>query len=409
MKNGDTDQQQLPGEIDQLHTKLRTLETREQKHRQTESALQESEELYRAVVENVADAIAITVGTERVYVNKAFLTIHGLRDRTQVIGLPFDQFVLPEDRELMKSRSLARQQGKPVDQVNEYRIRRPDGEVRTVQASAVTISYKGRPAMLAVLRDITDLKKAEKKILALNGELERHIEDLRNSNYELEAFNSTVSHDLRVPLVTIDGFSRKIEERYGHLLDEKGSMFLGIIRKSVMRMNQLIDDLLAYARVGKQQIALAPVSVEDVARTVAHELRFAFPEGGLDLTVGHLPPAYGDERMVRQVFTNLLSNAFKFSGHREVRVISVEGREEENENVYSVRDNGAGFDMSQKEKLFQVFQRLHDSDQFEGTGIGLAIVKRIVERHGGRVWAEGTPGKGAVFFFTLPRKPSEVS
>jgi signal transduction histidine kinase len=113
--------------------------------------------------------------------------------------------------------------------------------------------------------------------------------------------------------------------------------------------------------------------------------------------------------MVRQVFTNLLSNAFKFSGHREVRVISVEGKEEENENVYSVRDNGAGFDMSQKEKLFQVFQRLHGSDQFEGTGIGLAIVKRIVERHGGRVWAEGTPGKGAVFFFTLPRKPSEVS
>ncbi len=409
MKNGDTDQQQLPGEIDRLRTKLRSLEALEQKHRQTERALREGEELYRAVVENVADAIAITVGTERVFVNKAFLTIHGLQDKAQVIGLPVDQFALPEDRELLKSFSLDRQQGKPMDRMTEYRIRRPDGELRTVQASAVTINYKGRPAMLAVLRDITDLKEAEKRILALNRELEQHIEDLRNSNHELEAFNSTVSHDLRVPLVTIDGFSRKIEERYGHLLDEKGSMFLGIIRKSVMRMNQLIEDLLAYARVGKQQIALAPVSVEDVARTVAHELRFAFPEGGLDLTVGHLPPAYGDERMVRQVFTNLLSNAFKFSGHRELRVISVEGREEENENVYSVRDNGAGFDMSQKEKLFQVFQRLHDSDQFEGTGIGLAIVKRIVERHGGRVWAEGTPGKGAVFFVSLPRKPSEVS
>jgi light-regulated signal transduction histidine kinase (bacteriophytochrome) len=269
-----------------------------------------------------------------------------------------------------------------------------------VQASAVTIGYRGQPATLAVLRDITPIKKAEMEILRLNRELEQHIQELRDTNDELETFNSTVSHDLRLPLISLDGFSRKVVERYGHSFDEKLTDYMSIIRRNVSKMQQLIDDLLAYSRVGKGAMDYSVFSMEELVLSVMNDLKEIYPEG--EAFVSPLPPAKGDERMIRQVLTNLLSNAFKFTRYRQPRIVEVKGWNEANQNVYCVRDNGAGFDMKHKEKLFNPFQRLHAAEEFEGTGVGLAIVKRIVAVHGGRVWAEGKPDEGAAFYFTLP-------
>jgi PAS domain S-box-containing protein len=395
-----------PGElIDQpgaLDGRLRELAALEARHAEAQRALLESEELYRAVVESVTDGIAITAGTTRVFVNKTFLDIHGLKDSAEVLGLPVDHFILPEYKEEVRERVLAREHGDPGTSMVEYKIRRSDGEIRTIQASVGTINYKGEPAVLAVLRDITAQKRAEEEIRTLNEALEQTIVELKKSNHDLEAFNYTVSHDLRVPLIAIDGFSKRILERYGDGLDPKALQMLNIVRSNVERMEQLIVDLLAYAHLGRQEIGLVHVSIEHVVRNILDELMGVYPGRKIDLQIAKLPPAYCDESMIRQVFTNLLSNAFKFTKYRDVARIEIGGSSEGSEHVYRVRDNGVGFDQNDADKLFGVFQRLHDSDRFEGTGIGLAIVKRIIDFHKGHVWAEGKPDAGATFYFTLP-------
>ncbi len=361
----------------------------------------ENEELYRAVVESVADGIAITVKTERVFVNRAFLAIHGLRDASEVVGHPIDQFVIPEDRETVRERTLARQRGERPDDVVEYRIRRPDGEIRTVQASVVRTAYKGEPAVLAVLRDVTAIKRAEMEIIRLNEELEHKVLDLKNANDDLEAFNSTVSHDLRTPLTVIKWYCERTMKEYARLPDVKLMEQLGIIQANANKMERLIDDLLAYARLGKQSLQQTRMNMNALVNSVVGDLRPLYPEG--DVTVSLLADCLGDEHLMRQVFTNLLSNAFKFTSRRAKRVIEVGCTQRAAENVFFVRDNGAGFDMQHKDKLFNVFQRLHSQKEFCGTGMGLAIVKRIVSLHGGRVWAEGRPDNGAMFYVALPR------
>lgn len=384
-----------------LRDRLAHLEALDASRKEIEKTLLENQELYRAVVENIADGIAITVKTERVFVNQAFLAIHGLRDASEVLGRPLDELVIPEDRQSVRARALARQRGEVVEELVEFRIQRSDGEVRTVQASVAMITYNGQPATLAVLRDITAIKQAEMEIMRLNKELERRVLELRNANDELEAFNSTVSHDLRTPLMVVDGFSETIMKRYSSKLDENFAEQMSIIQSSSRKMGQLIDDLLAYSRLGKQALRVAPVAMDKLLHSVLDELKVLYPDG--EVRISPLAPSVGDERMLHQVFINLLSNAFKFSSQRSGRVIEVGCLEQPHENVYYVKDNGAGFDMAQKEKLFCVFQRLHTEEEFGGTGMGLAIVKRIVSLHGGRVWAEGVPGKGATFYVALPR------
>ncbi len=372
------------------------------RHAEAERALRESEALYRAVVERVTDGIAITVGTTRAFVNKAFLDIHGVKDPSEALGRPVDQFILPEYRQLVRERIIAREHGDPVKTIVEYEIQRPDGEVRAIQASVGTISFRGETAALSVLRDVTEQKRAEEEIRKLNEALEQKVRELNDSNRDLEAFNYSVSHDLRTPLMAIDGFSRRLLERYADGLDPKGVQMLTLIRSDVARMEQLIKDLLAYARLGRREIGLAMVSVERVVRDVLDELTAVYSGRKVELRMGELPAAYCDESMIRQVFANLLSNAFKFTKYRETARVEIGGSSEAGENLYWVRDNGVGFDQQDEGKLFGVFQRLQGSDRFEGTGIGLAIVKRIIDVHRGRVWAEGKPDEGATFYFTLP-------
>ena len=224
---------------------------------------------------------------------------------------------------------------------------------------------------------------------------------LRETNAELEAFSYSVSHDLRAPLRAIHGFARILLEDHGTELQPEAKRVLGVIDENTRRMGQLIDDLLSFSRLGRKELDTAPVDMTELVRTVADEIRRSAGDRPLEITIGPLPPARGDRDMLRQAITNLLDNAAKFTRRRAPGQIEVGHRADGAETVYYVKDNGAGFDPRYAGKLFGVFQRLHRAEEFEGTGVGLAIVQRIVLRHGGRVWAEGQLDAGATFSFTL--------
>ena len=239
-------------------------------------------------------------------------------------------------------------------------------------------------------------------------ELEQRVRDrtaeLQAANRELEAFSYSVSHDLRAPLRAVDGYALMLEEDYAGSLDAEGKRLLGVVRSEAGRMGHLIDDLLRFSQVGRRPMQRAQVDMGALASEVIAELAAAHPKARVEL--GNLPAASGDRALLRHVWTNLVANALKYSARHESPRVEVGGRIDGVEHVYWVRDNGAGFDMRYHEKLFKVFQRLHGEDEFEGTGAGLAIVQRVVARHGGRCWGEGAVGKGACFSFALPGEAS---
>jgi signal transduction histidine kinase len=222
------------------------------------------------------------------------------------------------------------------------------------------------------------------------------------ANRELEAFCYSVSHDLRAPLRSLDGFSQALLEDYGDRLEPEGKDYLQRIGAAAKRMGQLIDDLLELSRVTRTDLNPAAVNLAEIARRIVGDLRATSPERSVSMTIPERLTAQGDQRLLYLALENLLSNAWKFTGKRQDARMELGVTRDGNETVYFVRDNGAGFDMTYADKLFAPFQRLHDEADFEGTGIGLATVQRIIQRHGGRVWAEGSVGHGATVYFTLP-------
>lgn len=281
-----------------------------------------------------------------------------------------------------------------------------DGRVLDVWLTLTALNDEaGKPTAVATTeRDITERKRATQRIRVLNAELEQRIVELSAVNKELEAFSYSVSHDLRAPLRGIEGFSRILLEDHADELSTEGKRRLNVIRSSAEEMAQLIDDLLAFSRLGRKHLSSSRINMSELAQEVFAQLQRDGVEQAVHLRIGALPHAVGDRTMIRGVLWNLFSNAVKFTRPRKVRVIELAGEVRADENAYSVKDNGVGFDMKYADKVFQVFQRLHDAKEFEGTGIGLALVQRVVHRHGGRVWAEAKMGEGATFHFTLPRR-----
>jgi PAS domain S-box-containing protein len=294
-----------------------------------------------------------------------------------------------------------------------HRLKMPDGRIKYVNEMCETYyDDNGKPLRsIGTVHDITERKLAEEEIKALNRDLEQRVIErtaqLEAANKELEAFSYSVSHDLRTPLRAIDGFSHILLEDYNDKLDDEGKRLLNVVRDNTGKMGQLIEDILKFSRAGRLELVPVEIDMEKMAHEVFDELHPVVDANKLQLEIGPLPHASGDRAMMRQVFVNLLSNAIKFSREREPAVIKVGASVEGGEAVYYVTDNGAGFDMQFAAKLFGVFQRLHGVTEFEGTGIGLAIVKRIVARHGGRVWAEGKPNEGATIYFALPTREAD--
>ncbi|MBI3856230.1 MAG: PAS domain S-box protein [Planctomycetes bacterium] len=268
--------------------------------------------------------------------------------------------------------------------------RRKDGSEFPVEISLSPLETEEGRFVVSAIRDVTERKRREGEIQKLNQ--------------ELESFSYSVSHDLRAPLRTLDGYSRILVEDHSEKLDAEGKRLLGEVMGGALRMGELIDDLLEFSRMGRAAMHPASLDMKELAEAILRELLADCPGRRIETRLGALPPAWGDRTLLRQVLRNLLGNAVKYSSPRDPARIELGGSSDEKENTYWVRDNGVGFEMEYVHKLFGVFQRLHAGDEFPGTGVGLALVQRIVHRHGGRVWAEGAVGQGATFFFTIPRK-----
>jgi light-regulated signal transduction histidine kinase (bacteriophytochrome) len=264
--------------------------------------------------------------------------------------------------------------------------------------------------VLVFVIDVTELKKAQHDIAELNRSLEEKVAErtvqLEAVNKELEAFSYSVSHDLRAPLRAINGYAKIMQEDYGTtLLDAESNRLLAVIQQNAKQMGVLIDDLLAFSRLGRKEIQKVLINMNDLVNAVIPEINKTIANTAT-IKIGELHPVKGDYTLIYQVIVNLLSNAVKYSSKKADPVIQLSSKQENGKVVYAIEDNGVGFDMQYVHKLFGVFQRLHTSEEFDGTGVGLAIVKRIISKHDGSVWAEGKPGEGATFYFNLPQYQS---
>ena len=328
----------------------------------------------------------------------------GLRDPSESVGkTDFDFF--PHASQSFADEQNVMRSGKPhVD--FEERVVWPDGKETWVTTTKMPLrNAEGQTiGIFGISHDITERKRTEQAIRQLNTDLEKQAEQLQAANKELEAFSYSVSHDLRAPLRAIDGYTRILVEDYEPLLDDEGKRICGVISREARRMGQLIDDLLAFSRLGRKEMYSSKIDMNALAASVFEELMKHENRERIDFGLAKLPMARGDSSLIRQVWVNLLANAIKFTSKKDRSVIEVGCKHTREESIYYVRDNGAGFDMEYGNKLFGVFQRLHTESEFSGTGVGLAIVQRIIRRHGGRVWAQGAVEKGATFYFALPRK-----
>jgi light-regulated signal transduction histidine kinase (bacteriophytochrome) len=269
------------------------------------------------------------------------------------------------------------------------------------------MNSNGNPvSYLGMSSNITERKHAEKEIIKLNSNLEKEVvkrtKDIEAAVGELEAFSYSVSHDLRAPLRAITGFSGLLKEEFGEELNEEANRYLEIIQKGTKQMAQLIDDLLQFSRVGRIALQKKVFDPTPIVHEIINKER-SNANDNVEFKIQKLAPIYGDPNTIVLVFTNFISNAIKFTRDIESPVITIGFKVADNEEIFYVKDNGVGFDMRYSDKLFKVFQRLHSAQQFEGTGVGLAIVSRIIYKHGGRVWGESYPGSDTSFYFTIPK------
>jgi PAS domain S-box-containing protein len=372
---------------------------------QAEAALRQSEDMFSRMFRGSPLPVCISRLSDGTYleVNDAFTEQFG-RQRSQMLGHTSTEVgPWPGPVERKRWTDALRAAGRVRDY--ETTLISRAGEPRTVLINAEKFDIGGEDYILTVLYDHTDRWRAEAEVRRLNAELERRVQErtaeLTAANRELESFAYSISHDLRAPLRGIDGFSKLLTDEYRERLDEQGIDYLDRVRRAAQRMGTLIDDILELSRVTRQEMRRVRVDLSQIAAEVIEERSRTEPDHRVAVTLAPDCRAHGDPQLLRVLMQNLLENAWKYSAKEAAPAIAFGCETNDGETVYFVRDNGVGFDMKYADRLFTPFQRLHRPEEFEGTGIGLATVARIVRRHGGRVWAEAAPGKGAVFRFTL--------
>jgi PAS domain S-box-containing protein len=375
------------------------------------AAVRESQQRFQGMVETLSDWIwEVDQNGVYTYVSPKVQDLLGYEPKEVLGKTPFD-LMPPEEAQrvagLFEPLLAARQTLVTLENTNRHK----DGHLVVFETNGVPFfdahgrfkGYRGTD------RDITERKRAEEQVRQLNEELEQRVVErtaqLEAANKELEAFSYSVSHDLRAPLRAMDGFSRILVDEYASQLPSEAARYLKTIRESSQQMRHLIDDLLSFSRLSRQPLNKQTISTNDLVRQALQSLNVEQQGRLIEISMGALPPCRGDPSLLRQVWINLISNALKFTREQAVARIEVGClTQEDGAQVFFVKDNGVGFDMRYADKLFGVFQRLHRAEEYEGTGVGLAIVQRIIHRHGGRVWADGEVERGATFYFTLPQK-----
>jgi signal transduction histidine kinase len=377
--------------------------------RRVESTFRISEEarlLAQAVVDTMRDPLLVLDAALRVKsANRSYYELFR-DDPTAVEDRQFTELRAGEwnDPALLAQLALTARDGTPIDG---FELEREFADIgrRVMVLTARKIIGAGKLDMvLLVISDVTRRADAERSLRDYARRLEERTRELESANHELDSFSYSVSHDLRAPLRAIDGFSRILGEEQAARLDAEGLRQLGVIRSNIRKMAQLIDDLLAFSRLGRKPLAVSDIDMAALVGQITADAVRAADDRVLEFRVGELPPAAGDRALLEQVWVNLISNAVKYTRGRQDAIIAIDGAIEADQIVYRISDNGVGFDMRYANKLFGVFQRLHAASEFEGTGVGLALVRRIVVRHGGWISAEGRPGAGATFEFALPRR-----
>ena len=313
--------------------------------------------------------------------------------------------VAPEDRTRARERFQQLVAGQDIG-TGEARFVRKDGtRLPVLVSSTVVRDAAGAPWRIrATMMDQSAFRGAREQVDRLNAQLQRHVAELEDLNQELEKFSYSISHDLRAPLRAISGFARILKQEHAANLDPEGLRLLGVIQVNTERMGRLIDDLLALSRFSRQALVRSPVDMNALVSGVLADRVAAEAPRGAEIVVSPLPDADGDAALLKQVWERLIDNGVKFTEGVPAPRVDIGARADNGTTVYTVRDNGVGFDMQYAAKVFEVFQRLHPQSDYEGTGVGLAIVQRVIHRHGGRIWAESAPGRGATFFFTLGAK-----